>query len=288
MSKKSSSQVLDTSVRRVQGDSLFDLIKPHKFKDHPTWKIGPGNWGFFGGTNSGKTNALANLLTNPVYGVHTDYDRFIIFSPTCKGDGSWSYFLELHKEVEENPVKDPSHSTEQNEQDKKKVGDVIIYDFLDIAKVEMHLTELTKSTKQWMAEMKKPEHDRNPDLKEPLRVLWVFDDVIGSKEIRHPSMKDLFYRSRHSNSTVYITSQNYRSMPPEIRKNLHYICSLAPRNKEVDQLVEEHCTNTVDEDTMRLWIAEATQKVGDFFFINYKADKEHRFRHNLDKFFKHS
>lgn len=117
--------------------------------------------------------------------------------------------------------------------------------------------------------------------------VWVFDDLVGNKDLYKPSPRGDFSKwllmSRHLKcSTIFLSQVFQGGLAKQLRGNLNVIALL--RNKSVDakkSIAMELSSFIEPEKLVELW-DYATEKDHDFFLIDVRS-KERQFRRNWDE-----
>lgn len=209
-----------------------------------------------GKSGSGKSTLLANYITGPqFYGKCEEkpegwFDEIFLFSPTAGGDDVQKA-LGIKKEH--------------------------VYTDLDEA------PELIKV----ILDSQKAKLDGGGKAHKVPQYCVIFDDVIGeTKFMGTKEFLQVFYMVRHRNCTTFICSQHYKKIPKVCRLQASFIHFFAGSQAEVEQVVEDYAPPMYTKNEFRELVNDATRGDHAFLTICMKVGWAHRFRKNLDKFFK--
>ena len=112
------------------------------------------------------------------------------------------------------------------------------------------------------------------------QIALICDDVADDAALcrRSQTLVSLFLRGRHQAMTTLLSTQVYRSIAPQIRKNASCMLVFALRSvAERDAIIEENSALAGDKKTMLALYEEATRAPHSFLFINYIAPARDRF-----------
>jgi hypothetical protein len=121
------------------------------------------------------------------------------------------------------------------------------------------------------------------------KVLFLFDDCIDDQTYyRSKSLKTLFTRGRHLNSSTWFSTQEYVAVPPKLRKQMSDIIVFEPTNNmELERIASENAYKMRIKDFERL-IMEVTKKPYNFMVMrkgkNIKPNE--RYLMNFDGYIK--
>jgi hypothetical protein len=121
---------------------------------------------------------------------------------------------------------------------------------------------------------------RKKELRVIPQICLILDDVADDAALcrRSQTLVSLFLRGRHQAMTTLLSTQVYRSIAPQIRKNVSCMLVFALRSvAERDAIVEENSALAGDKKTMLELYEEATREPHSFLFINYTAPRRERF-----------
>ncbi len=209
-----------------------------------------------GKSGSGKSTLLANYITGPqFFGACEEkpngwFDEIFLFSPTAGGDD-----IQKALGIKKNHV----------------------YTDLDEA------PELIKV----ILDSQKEKLDGGGKAHKVPQYAVIFDDVIG--ETTFMGTKEFlqtFYMVRHRNCTTFICSQHYKKVPKVCRLQASFIHFFAGSQAEVEQVVEDFAPPEYTKNEFRQIVNTATRGDHSFLTICMKVGWDHRFRRNLDEFFK--
>jgi hypothetical protein len=249
---KDKNKKIDTSIKPIKIQHDLTDFKPLKspFFDKYIIPNHPSRVLYTGKTSSGKSTTLINILQFYKYYFN---GGIYIFSPTSDIDPSWKNWINQNENVEE----------------------IQIFDNLEIDA----LKEILEESKDQV---------EKDGLRDSPRRLIIIDDLIDSKNIKNPVMKTLFYKSRHYNISVWITSQSYMNLPRDLRLQLSNIFIHKPDNSEIKRLSDEQSNIYIDNkglnELIKMVCFDKEDKYS-FLHINKQDQPNQWIRKNLNKFF---
>jgi hypothetical protein len=195
------------------------LLKPLDHTIKPSSDPLPKNmyiiWTIFGMRGSGKSNLLLASLRHKEF-YKNYFDNIFLISPTAKNDNK---FKSLVEELEE----DDKYSSQCDE-----------------ATVENVMERIREFNQKWNYKKKK----RDP------HNLIIFDDCIHAlpKSTQKSSIHELITTNRHLKTSIFITSQRFKSLSTLIRSNADVISFFKTNNLlEKKLFCDEY---GIDEDTL--------------------------------------
>ena len=169
-----------------------------------------------GGSGSGKTNALLNLLNN-----QPDIDKIYLYA------------------------KDPSETKYQYLTNRReKVG----LDHIDESKAFMEYLHD-------MQDVYKNIEDYNPDKKRKVLIIFddMIADMINNKNL-NPIVTELFSRCRKLNTYIAFIKQSYFKVPKDVRVNsTHFFMKKIPNESELQQIALNHSSDIDFKDFMKIY-----------------------------------
>ena len=103
-----------------------------------------------------------------------------------------------------------------------------------------------------------------------------FADMPGVMRKAGGILASLFIRGRHANVSVFVLTQKYRAISPEIRLNMNALCFFRQRSKfDLDAFLEENSA-IVDRKSLEAMYRKATGQDHGFLYLNLmerSADK---------------
>ena len=199
-----------------------------------------------GGSGSGKTNALLNLINN-----QPDIDKIYLYA------------------------KDPYEAKYQHLINKRaKVG----LDHFDDSKAFIEYSND-------MQDVYKNIDDYNLTKKRK-KVLTVFDDMIAdiiNNNKLNPIVTELFRRGRKLNISIVFITQSYFKVPKDVRLNsTHFFIMKIPNKRELQQIALNHSSDIDFKDFMKIY-KKYTKEPYSFLVndTNLPSDDPLRFRKNL-------
>jgi hypothetical protein len=117
------------------------------------------------------------------------------------------------------------------------------------------------------------------------RILIIFEDIQNHQSFmrRDKHFTRCFIAGRHSNVSVFLTSQSYTKTPRECRINATNILFFEGTMSEQKIITDEYCPSVLTKKEFGQLIHDATVDEYSFLFINMQASLKDRYRHNLDK-----
>ena len=162
---------------------------------------------YVGGSGSGKTNALLNLIRN-----QPDIDKIYLYA---KGpyEAKYQYLIKKHEKVGLDYYDDPKGPYEAKYQYLIKKHEKVGLDYYDDPKAFMEFSND-------MEDVYKNIDDYSPRKKR--KVLIIFDDMIAdmiNNKKLNPIVTELFIRGRKLNLSIAFITQSYFKVPKDVRLN---------------------------------------------------------------------
>ena len=215
-----------------------NLKWPH-IPDHPYRIL------IIGGSGSGKTNTLLNLINNQL-----DIDKIYLY------------------------VKDPYKAKYQYLINKcEKVG---LNHFNDPKALMEYLND--------MQDVYKNIEDYNPIKKRKVLIVFhdMIADMINNNKL-NPIVTELFIRGRKLNISIVFIMQSYFKVPKDVRLNsTHFFIMKIPNKRELQQIVLNHSSDIDFKDFIKIYKKYAKEPYS--FLVNdttLPSDDPLRFRKNL-------
>ena len=161
-----------------------------------------------GGSGSGKTNLLLNLIEN-----QPDIDKIYLYAKDPY-ESKYQYLINKREGVGINHFNDPKAFIEYSN--------------------DMH-------------DVYKNIDDYNPDKENKILIVFddMIADMIHNKKL-NPVVTELFIRGRKSNVSLVIT-QSYFDIPKDVRLNTsHFFIAKIPNKREINQIAHSSDVNTKD------------------------------------------
>ena len=225
-------------------DYANENIKEHNSKwpyipDHPYRIL------IIGGSGSGKTNALLNLINN-----HPDIDKIYLYA------------------------KDPNEKKYQYLINKReKLG----LDHFNDAKAFMEYSND-------MQDVFKNIEEYNPIKKRKVLIVFddMIADMINNNKL-NPIVTELFIRGRKLNISIVFITQYYFKVPKDVRLNsTHFFIIKIPKKRELQQIALNHSSDIDFKDFIKIY--KTCTKEPYSFLVNdttLPSDDPLRFRKNL-------
>lgn len=201
-----------------------------------------------GGSGSGKTNTVMNLIIDPE-GTHEtlNYDRVYVYAKDIN-EPKYQFLIEYLHQVEKTLRK----------ANKISISERIIYyadSYDDIEEVD---------------KMNKKKQN-----------LIIFDDFVTEK--RHKKIEDYFIRGRKKNCSMIYITQSYTDVPKKIRLQCDYFMIFGIKSgRELINLRTEHGLG-LDKDEFKKFFQWATKGRHEFALIDRKtSDERLKFRKGFE------
>ena len=198
-----------------------------------------------GGSGSGKTNALLNLINN-----QSDIDKIYLYA---KDPYERKYEYLINK--------------------REKVG----LDHFDDPKTFMEYSND-------MQDVYKNIEDYNPIKKRKMLIVFYYmiADMINNNKL-NPIVTELFIRGRKLNIYIVFITQSYFKVPKDVRLNsTHFFIMKIPNKRELQQIALNHSSDINFKDFMNIYKKCTTEPYS--FLVNdttLPSDDPLRFRKNL-------
>ena len=167
-----------------------------------------------GGSGSGKTNALLNLINN-----HPDYDKIHLYAKDLY-EAKYQYLINKHE----------------------KVGLDHFNDYKAFIEYSNDMLDAYKNIE-----------DYNPDKKRKVLIVFddMIADIINNKKL-NPIVTELFNRGRKLNiSIVFITKSGFK-VPKTVRLNsAHFFIMKIPNKRELQEIALNHSSDIDFKDFMK-------------------------------------
>jgi len=204
----------------------------------------PFRTAIIGSSNGGKSTLILNLLTKE--SMYMGYfDEIYIWSASIDTDVIW-------KKLEDLPAKEKDKYRFFKSYEESDVSEIL--DFQE----QRLKNEKTKSKMHNM--------------------LFVFDDLIGSKIMTSKVFQSLFFRGRHYNLSLILSFQSWKRIERSLRLNLSQIIITSVTDNELNQLASELCNPFVNKELFNK-IYFQCKKLGayEFLYIDRTADYKDQF-----------
>ena len=208
-------------------------------RDHPYRIL------IFGGSGSGKTNALLNLINN-----QPDIDKIYLYAKDLY-ETKYQYLINKREKVGLNHFDDPKAFMEYSND---------------------------------MQDVYKNVEDYNPIKKRKVLIVfdYMIADMINNKKL-NPVVTELFSRDRKINISIVFIMQSYSKVPKDVRLNsTHFFIMKIPNKKELQQIALNHSSDIHFKDFMKIY-KKCTAKPYSFLVngTTLPSDDPLRFRENL-------
>ena len=225
-------------------DYTNDSIIEHNSKwpyipDHPYRIL------IIGGSGSGKTNALLNLINN-----QSDIDKIYLYAKDPY-EKKYQYLINKCEKVGLNHFNDPKAFMEYSND---------------------------------MQDVYKNVEDYNPIEKHKLLIVFydMIADMISNNNL-NPIVTELFIRGRKLNISIVFITQSYFNVPKDVRLNSkHFFIMKIPNKSEIQQIALNHSSDIDFKDFLNIY--EKYTKEPYSLLVNHPtlpSDDPLRFRKNL-------
>ena len=197
-----------------------------------------------GGSGSGKTNALLNLINN-----QPDIDKIYLYAKDPY-EKKYQYLINKREKVRLNHFNDPKAFMEYS---------------------------------NYMQDVYNNIEDYNPIKKRKILIVFddMIADMINNK--LNPIVMELFIRGRKLNISIVFIMQSYFKVPKDVRLNsTHFFIMKIPNKRELQQIALNHSSDIDFKDFMNIYKKCAAEPYS--FLVNdttLPSDDPLRFRKNL-------
>ena len=198
-----------------------------------------------GGSGSGKTNALLNLINN-----QPDIDKIYLYAKDPY-EKKYQYLIKKREKVGLNHFNDPKAFLEYSSD---------------------------------MQDIYKNIEDYNPIKKRSILIIFddMIADMINNNEL-NPIVTELFIRGTKLNIYIVFITQSYFKVPKDVRLNsTHFLIMKIPNKKELQQIALNHSSDIDFKDFMNIYKKSTKEPYS--FLVNdttLPSDNPLRFRKNL-------
>ena len=169
-----------------------------------------------GGSGSGKTNALLNLINN-----QPDIDKIYLYAKD-PFEAKYQYLINKREKVGLDHFDDPQHFMEYSND---------------------------------MQDVYKNIEDYNPIKKRQVLIVFdeMIADMINNNKL-NPIVTELFIRDRKLNISIVFIMQSYFKVPIDVRLNsTHCFIMKSPSKRELQQIVLNHSSDIEFKDFMKIY-----------------------------------
>ena len=220
----------------------------NKTEHNPKWPYIPDHsYGILivGGSGSGKTNALLNLINN-----QSDIDKIYLYAKDPY-EAKYQYLINKREKVGLDHFKDPRAFIEYSND---------------------------------MQDVYKNIEDYNPGKKRKMLMVFddMIADMINNKKL-NPIVTELFIRGRKLNVSIVFITQSYFKVLKDVRLNsTHFFIMKIPNKRELQQIALNHSSDIDFKDFMKIYKKCTAEPYS--FLVNdttLPSDNPLRFRKNL-------
>ena len=198
-----------------------------------------------GGSGSGKTNALLNLINN-----QPDIDKIYLYTKD-PSEKKYQYLINKREKVGLNHFNDPKAFMEYSND---------------------------------MQDVYKNTEDYNPIKERKILIIFddMIADMINNNRL-NPIVTELFIRGRKRNISIVFITQSYFTVPKDVRLNsTHFFIMKIPNKRELQQIALNHSSDIDFKDFMNFYKKSTKEPYS--FLVNdttLPSDDLLRFRKNL-------
>ena len=142
-----------------------------------------------------------------------------------------------------------------------------LYDTFDEGFIRDHLEQQLAVTQY----IKKQAEKKGKRTAKGFQTCLVIDDFADMPSVMRKAggiLNTLFIRGRHANVSVFVLTQKYRAISPEIRLNMNSLCFFRQRSKfDLDAFLEENSA-IVSRQTLEAMYRTATSQDHGFLYLN--------------------
>ena len=198
-----------------------------------------------GGSGSGKTNALLNLINN-----QPDIDKILLYAKDPY-EKKYQYLINKREKVAINHFNDPKAFMEYSND---------------------------------MQDVYKNIEDYNPINKRKVLIIFddMIADMVSNNKL-NPMVTKLFIRGRELNISIAFITQSHFKVPKDVRLNsTHFFIMKIPNKRELQQIALNHSSDIDLKDFMNIYNKSTKEPYS--FLVNHTtlpSDNPLRFRKNL-------
>ena len=191
----------------------------YKIEHNPKWPYIPDHPYrilIVGGSGSGKTNALLNLIHN-----HLDIDKIYLYAKDPY-ERKYQYLIDKREKVGIDHFKDPKAFMEYSD---------------DMQDVYNNI------------------EDYNPGNKRKILIVFddMIEDMINNKKL-NPVVTEFFIKSRKLNISIVFITQSYFKVPKDVRLNsTHFFIMKIPNKRELQQIALNHSSGIEFKDFIKIY-----------------------------------
>ena len=244
----------NTKTKKYKKLDIKPIIKKKKKQIHNNYNLipsFPNRCLFVAPTGSGKSVVIVNLLIRKRY-LRNFYDKILFFSPNVN-------YEEEHIEIKL----------------KNKKTDILFEE-------KFKENKFKKVIETLMAEQKELKDNKKPMKK----ILIILDDFASDKKVmKSKTLKDLFFAGRKYGISVWITTQYYKIVPPDIRTNAEHLIIFSKQpSSELNKIAEEISISNFSKKNIINIFDELSKIEYSFLHYNRKQPVNKRFMFNFQSF----
>ena len=198
--------------------SFDDYANENKTEHYPKWPFIPNHPYrilIIGGSGSGKTNALLNLINN-----QSDIDKIYLYAKDPY-EAKYQHLINKRESVGINHFNDPKAFTEYSNDMRNVYKNINYY---------------------------------NPDKENKILIVFddMIADMIHNKKL-NSIVTELFIRGRKLNISLVFITQSYFKVPKDIRLNsTHFFIMKIPDERELQQIALNHSSDISSKDFIKI------------------------------------
>jgi hypothetical protein len=247
-----------------------------------------------GSRGSGKTTALVRMVK--AYDEARSYDHLFLWAPCFHSDPKYqelarktNYELHLYdRDFAMGDFKEALSAIEANNEDYEEWEEhrQLWKKFLRVKDpMKLRDSEVLKLDK---AGWQPPDAGKFP-LGRPTNLI-VFDDCVGSRELYRADSKgpvaSFVIKHRHHHTSIIFMSQIFsNAVPKQIRSNLSFVVLFAQKNEGIRKSASLEFSSHVSAERFAQMWEQATAENHSFFFADFEAPPDVRFRIGFDRAF---
>ena len=199
--------------------NFYDYTNENEIKHNSKWSYIPDHPYrilIVGGSGSGKTNALLNLINN-----QPDIDKIYLYAKDAY-ESRYQYLINKLEKVGSHHFKGPKAFMEYSND---------------------------------MKDVYKNIENYNPGKKRKILIVFddMIADIINNKKL-NPAVTELFIRGRKLNISIVFITQSYFIAPKDVRlSSTHFFITKIPNKRELQQIALNHSSDIEFKDFIKIY-----------------------------------